>query len=759
MLFHSTTSAIAFDGQGWDEISQEYLDELVGLTSLKALYARKNNITAIPDLNQFESLEVVDFSDQSTPIEHIDELTDSLNRLPRLKHLRVTIADPTDEETIFQELPGLQTLNDKPRTKFVPGFRFQPESAPPSAEVQPGRIRACVGDEWTVLYHHAQDRTAMLSKSFFGADSKPEFMATPDYKGTASFFASDEEGEDSSPGFKGIPEPEAMDEAAYDEYLKREYEGEGREDIEPLTRDRVNADRAEPDSTEEPEQALYSDAESDDFPELLDLSDWEAHDPADPEAVATHQAAIDQISDIGTILPDGPHTAESTLEHAAARHAAIDTQPETILAGQAATVSRLGRVAAHNIYPTDPLLALFIERLALHSSHVAMELHELVGETRQAGQAQVQELMRASELLMQEIETHGAEKRRIVEEYEEDRRKMIEELGKVKSENERLSVRIKTLESKPKPTTLGAKPKPTPHSTRPPSVRGLRTNDQQKGTTEPGQIRYLSDRQVTDFIQSVMRSKTEYDEKVKTHGLPPETLQEHLFSYLNHRYGLRQLVMDWAASLRHALRQREKTDIECKLFLKMLRNDIDESFYSVVQDLKQSIAELLANVIANKFDHRGRHDPAVESKLQSRLKGLVPDDEWVEVVRAMYGHDDCLALIATLKGRSKAATGPANQGKHVIPFAQFISTVLEFQMLGHDRYLMKFRTLFRQFDQDGDGALTTDQFGHFISTVSPDVTQAEVLKFIEASGARQHDKVTFSKAVEVLSTELRALKA
>jgi hypothetical protein len=32
-----------------------------------------------------------------------------------------------------------------------------------------------------------------------------------------------------------------------------------------------------------------------------------------------------------------------------------------------------------------------------------------------------------------------------------------------------------------------------------------------------------------------------------------ETLQQHLYTYLNHKFGVRALVLDWAGSIMHAL--------------------------------------------------------------------------------------------------------------------------------------------------------------------------------------------------------------
>jgi hypothetical protein len=51
-----------------------------------------------------------------------------------------------------------------------------------------------------------------------------------------------------------------------------------------------------------------------------------------------------------------------------------------------------------------------------------------------------------------------------------------------------------------------------------------------------------------------------------------------MYTDLNQRYGLRQLILEWAASIISAVKKYSKEDHEVCLFGKILRNECDEDF-------------------------------------------------------------------------------------------------------------------------------------------------------------------------------------
>ena len=62
-----------------------------------------------------------------------------------------------------------------------------------------------------------------------------------------------------------------------------------------------------------------------------------------------------------------------------------------------------------------------------------------------------------------------------------------------------------------------------------------------------------------------------------------------MYTFLNQRYGLKSLVVEWAASLLNAVKAHLKNDNDIKLFAKVLKNECDEEFRLVQMHVKDSV--------------------------------------------------------------------------------------------------------------------------------------------------------------------------
>jgi hypothetical protein len=51
-----------------------------------------------------------------------------------------------------------------------------------------------------------------------------------------------------------------------------------------------------------------------------------------------------------------------------------------------------------------------------------------------------------------------------------------------------------------------------------------------------------------------------------------------MYTYLNQRYGLKQLIIEWASAIINGIKRYQGEDNEVCLFGKVLRNEIDEEF-------------------------------------------------------------------------------------------------------------------------------------------------------------------------------------
>jgi hypothetical protein len=72
--------------------------------------------------------------------------------------------------------------------------------------------------------------------------------------------------------------------------------------------------------------------------------------------------------------------------------------------------------------------------------------------------------------------------------------------------------------------------------------------------------------------------KTRFDQKCEETHQARETMEQYMYTYLNQRYGLKTLIIEWAAAIINGIKMYQKDDHDIALFGKILRNECDEEF-------------------------------------------------------------------------------------------------------------------------------------------------------------------------------------
>jgi hypothetical protein len=95
------------------------------------------------------------------------------------------------------------------------------------------------------------------------------------------------------------------------------------------------------------------------------------------------------------------------------------------------------------------------------------------------------------------------------------------------------------------------------------------------------------------LLKELIESKTEHDQKCLAARLPLETLEQHLYTFLSTRFGLKSLVVEWAESIVAGIAQYANDDHDIALIGKIMQNEIDEDFRIVQSEVKRTLTELL----------------------------------------------------------------------------------------------------------------------------------------------------------------------
>ena len=291
----------------------------------------------------------------------------------------------------------------------------------------------------------------------------------------------------------------------------------------------------------------------------------------------------------------------------------------------------------------------------------------------------------------------------------------------------------------------------------------------------------LSIKVAKDIINEIYNCKENYDRVCFENKLPKETMEHYIYIFFYNKYGLKNLVIDWASGLINAVKIYSKTDCDINLFGKILKNEQEEGSRLVLVKLKESIASLLEYFYKLKNEYKSQEE--VIKEMKNKKKGLLYEEEWKEIIQYIYNEEDAQIIenkilvfikeqndkifsiienaedinnerfvtyqnnytnfntssdVANrenfakklkinlvnlfLTDKKKATREVLNNISKLkeeanIPYFDFIQLVCENQIENRQKYLKKFVQLFKKFDTDEDGILNEEQFLEMIKSI------------------------------------------
>ena len=174
-----------------------------------------------------------------------------------------------------------------------------------------------------------------------------------------------------------------------------------------------------------------------------------------------------------------------------------------------------------------------------------------------------------------------------------------------------------------------------------------------------------------------------------------------MYTYLNQKYGLKSLILEWAASIINGVKTHAREDHDVALFAKILKNECDENFRFVQVHVKKTLSNLVKAMIKDKFQHKTEGD--VQRLVEEIKKGKIEDWMWSRIIERMYEVRDQITLQESIKSNA-LNRAEANQEDVLSPkkltrnemnrqsiarkapvfYSDFEKIILDFQLLQHE---------------------------------------------------------------------------
>ena len=299
----------------------------------------------------------------------------------------------------------------------------------------------------------------------------------------------------------------------------------------------------------------------------------------------------------------------------------------------------------------------------------------------------------------------------------------------------------------------------------------------------------LSKKQMHDFIDEIYDSKMEYDKVCSENHLKKESMEHYMYKFLNNKYGLKNLVIEWSSSIITGIKMYSSTDSDINLFSKILKNKIEEGQKLVVIKLKSTIKELYDMYIKNKSrlnPNKGKsklNEKEIENILNSFNENiLLNEDEWKNIIKSIYNEDEYKILIKYIinkisdkndiekknyiknlmsKKKSQVTREDfdfANKKKLPLKicYKEFVNILTGYQITYREKYLSNLHKLFIKCDEECVGVLNENGFKKLLNSIDfiQKLGNEYSKKLLYKIDPHSYNNITFTEIVNLFSKEM-----
>ena len=299
----------------------------------------------------------------------------------------------------------------------------------------------------------------------------------------------------------------------------------------------------------------------------------------------------------------------------------------------------------------------------------------------------------------------------------------------------------------------------------------------------------LTKKQMHDLINELYDSKIEYDRICNENHLKKESMEQYMYKFLNNKYGLKNLVIEWSSSIITGIKMYSSTDSEINLFSKIIKNKIEEGQRAEIIKLKSTIKDLYDTQIKNKSrlasnkNKNKLNEKEIENILNSFNENiLLNEDEWKNIIKSIYNEDEYKILtkyiinkiidkndkekknyINNLKNKKKSEVTredleSANKKKFPkkITYKEFENILIGYQVTYREKYLSNLHKLFIKYDEDSTGVLNEKGFKKLLNSIDFIKKKGKeyMTKLLYIIDPHSYNNITFTEIVNLFSKEM-----
>ena len=148
--------------------------------------------------------------------------------------------------------------------------------------------------------------------------------------------------------------------------------------------------------------------------------------------------------------------------------------------------------------------------------------------------------------------------------------------------------------------------------------------------------------QLKEILEEICQDKLIHDQKCIAIHLPIETMEQYLYTYLYQKYGLKQLIIEWAVGLVNAVNMYMKFDPDIMMFAKILKNEFEENFKFVHQKVKATVLSIIKEKLRARHIHKTEIE--LDFTIEEMSTTIIPEFLWKSVLDDIYDSYDRIRI-------------------------------------------------------------------------------------------------------------------
>ena len=238
--------------------------------------------------------------------------------------------------------------------------------------------------------------------------------------------------------------------------------------------------------------------------------------------------------------------------------------------------------------------------------------------------------------------------------------------------------------------------------------------------------------QMLSLINDIYKQKLIYNKKCIESEKPLETLYNFIIIYLNQKFGLKEITINYFSSLIKGIKDYSKFNSEILLFGLLLRNEIEENSINILNQIKNILNETLKFFVIEKNQNKNLDE--INEIINNYKKGFLNEEIWLKIIECFFIKDKksleyfkqkVYNFIEKIieKGFKNNKKNPDfemdRDEKNLfydikkykkISYNDLFNLLLNYHIRTREKYLMNFKKIFNENDKNKDGILNKNEF-------------------------------------------------